>query len=388
MSRNFLDFTLRLLLLYKRRNLFIFMLLSVVIFLAASVLFVASSIKSELLSANEELPQIILQKRIATKLVPISLDVIPKLVTIDGIEAITPRLWGIYQASNLNTSFSIVGIDRFDYLYTPLLQEGAKMLRSSYKEGEMIVGKGVYEILKSRYYKEYFNFLLQDGTIKRMHIIGVLTSKSALLNSDMMLMPPSDARAILGIPKGYASDLALHIPNKEEVDTIASKLKLLDPSYHIITKEERARRYAKMFDYRGGIFLLLFLIILASLFMIVSERLGALGANERKEIAILKALGWSIRDIIKERFVEAFIIATLAYMFAILLALLYVYPLGAPLLIDLFSGTLDSSRITLSYTLSLSDYLLIFLTIIPLYLAAVILPAWRIATEEIDEVIR
>ena len=388
MNRYFLDFTISSLLIYKKRNFFILFMLTLLIFLSGSLLFIASSLKKELLEASSEIPRIIVQKRVGGRLHDIEISKILELVSIEGVERVVPRVWGLYRFDRLDVSFSIVGVDRFDYDYLQELRGAAKILTKSPQNG-MVVGKGVYEILRKSYYENSFNFLLPKGGMKRLDIVGVFDARNRLLSNDMILLSAENARKILGIRDGYATDLALFVPNPDEVATIASKITLLDPTLDVITKEKIQSGYEKIFDLKGGLFLLLFLMVLVTFFMIVSDRFSALGSQEKKETAILKAIGWSIRDILKEKFFESFFIATSAYFLGISMALFYVFGLQAPLLGEVFTGaSAIRPPLQLSYDVPVSTYLLLFLLTVPLYIAAVIIPVWRIAVSDIDEVIR
>ena len=335
MNRYFLDFTISSLLIHKKRNFFILLMLTLLIFLSSSVFFVSSSLKKELIEAADEVPQIIVQKRVGGRMQDIKTDKILPLVSIEGVERVVPRIWGLYRFDRLGVSFSIVGIDRFDYDYLDELRSAAKLLENDPKNG-MVVGQGVYDALQKSYYKSYFNFLLPSGGIKRVHIVGVFDAKNRLLSNDMILLSTQNAREILGIKKEYATDLALYVPNPDEVATIAAKIRLLDPTLYVITQEGIKRGYAQMFDLKSGLFLLLFIMALLTFFMIVSDRLSAVGSQEKKEIAILKAIGWSVRDVLREKFLESFFIASMAYFLGIALSLIYVFGLHAPLLADLF----------------------------------------------------
>ena len=363
-------------------------MLTLLIFLSSSVLFISSSLKKEMIEAADKVPQIIVQKRVGGRMQNIKTDKILPLVSIEGVERVVPRIWGLYRFDRLGVSFSIVGIDRFDYDYLDELRKAAKILQKDSKNG-MVVGQGVYDALQKSYYQSYFNFLLPDGGIKRVNIVGVFDAKNRLLSNDMILLSTQNAREILGIKKEYATDLALYVPNPDEVATIVAKIELLDPTLDVITQESIKKGYEQMFDLKSGLFLLLFIMALLTFFMIVSDRLSALGSQEKKEIAILKAIGWSVRDVLREKFLESFFIASMAYFLGIALSLVYVFGLHAPLLADLFTGSSAiHPPLELSYHVESSTYLLLFLVTVPVYLAAVIVPAWRVAVSDVDEVIR
>ena len=388
MNLYLVDFAVASLLLQKRKNFFVFFMLFLVVFLAGSFLFTASSLRHMTLHATQTLPEIVVQKKIGGRLYPVNMDYILKIVEIEGVASVTPRVWGTYAFDADGTLMSILGIDRFDYLYIPRLKPLRKSERIMRGSG-VAVGAGVYKVLQDHFYTKEVHFLTPKGKIVSLAIASVLPKSSALFSNDLVVMDVQKAREILGIANDEASDLLVEVPNPEEIDTIAQKIALLSPTLHVRTKEQIRTLYEEMFDYKSGIFLMLFTILLVTLFFLTSERLSGLSHAEKREIAVLKAIGWSIRNIISVKFYEGFFIASMAYISGIAASLGYVYILGAPLLDRLFSG-FSSLRppLDLAFEFDWSILLLLFLITVPVYFAALIVPAWRAAVEDVDEVLR
>ncbi|NPA66621.1 MAG: FtsX-like permease family protein, partial [Epsilonproteobacteria bacterium] len=204
-----------------------------------------------------------------------------------------------------------------------------------------------------------------------------------------IVMDITDAQEILGVAKGYVTDLAVYIPNKEEIDTIATKIQSLAPNVKIITHQQLISKYETLYHYKGGIFLVVFLIALLTFFIVVSDKLSGISSSEQHEIATLKALGWSMQDIIKEKFLESFILSFGAYLFGIIIALWYVYIIQAPLLDQIFEGESGiRPPFALLFHFDVTTFVMIFFITVPVYIASVILPTWRVAAMEIDEVLR
>jgi len=83
------------------------------------------------------------------------------------------------------------------------------------------------------------------------------------------------------------------------------------------------------------------------------------------------------------------IISGFAYIFAVTLAVGYVFGLQAPLLRDLFMGySVLKPPFDLPFVIDGGVLALIFFTTIPIYTASTIIPAWKAATLDADEVIR
>ena len=388
MNRYLLDFALSSLFIAKKKNLFIFFILSLLVFLVSSVVFTDRALRYEIVNAAKEMPDIIVQKRIGGRLENIDLDIIYKLIEIDGVQRAIPRIWGLYRFEKGGVDFAVIGLDGIDYDYVQKLSSVAKLYEQNLSKG-IVVGSGVKKLLEKNYYKDYFNFLLPNAQVEKLNIVGVFTSKSALFSNDVILMSIQNARKIFHIQKGHATDIALFVPNPNEIRNIEQKIQMIDPTLKTISKEAVIGRYESMFDYENGFFFILFLIALFTFFMIVSDRLSALTSGERKEVAILKAIGWSIQDIIKEKFIESFIVASGAYFLGITLSLVYVFIFDAPGLEMVFLGDFSlRPPLNLHYHGELKEYLFVFLMSVSFYLLSVVIPAWRVAVKDVDEVLR
>ncbi len=128
---------------------------------------------------------------------------------------------------------------------------------------------------------------------------------------------------------------------------------------------------------------------LFTFFMIIYDRSSGLSSEEKREIGILRAVGWSIDDILKEKFYEGFIISISAYTMGIILALGFVYILQAPILRGIFEGYSElRTSFNLPFILNVETLALIFFLTVPIYIASTIVPAWRASSLDVDEVIR
>ena len=57
-----------------------------------------------------------------------------------------------------------------------------------------------------------------------------------------------------------------------------------------------------------------------------------ISSSDKKEIGILKAVGWSIKDIIKLKIIENFIVGFMAFIIGVIIAYIFVFILNAPIL--------------------------------------------------------
>ena len=103
-------------------------------------------------------------------------------------------------------------------------------------------------------------------------------------------------------------------------------------------KENLKKEYENMFNYKGGIFLVLFIVVIFTFVLILYQRYSMISSNDKKEIGILKAVGWSIKDIIKLKIFENFIIGFMAFIIGIIISYIFVFILNAPILKNIFIG--------------------------------------------------
>jgi len=373
------------------KSFFTLFIFTVLIFLLSSILFISNSIKTELGLTLKSLPEIIVQKIQAGRHTNIELKRVDKLLEFHGVKSAVPRIWGYYYFERAGVNFSVVGIDAFDKQY----KESFEQITENFdfdelnQDSSMVVGEGVKKVLSDNYYKDYFNFIKPDGELEKITIAATFKSSTSLESNDIIIMPKKMVLKIFGMNEKKATDIILSVANPEEIPTIVEKIKNLYPDTRVITQNDLRVSYQNIFDYKSGMFLALFIVSAFTFFMIVYDKASGLSSEEKKEIGILKAIGWKIDDILKEKFYEAFIISFIAFLSAIILALFFVYTLEAPILRDIFTGY---SRLkpdfSLPFVFDFQTVALLFFLTIPLYIAAIIIPSWKVASMDADEVMR
>lgn len=386
-----IEYALNALFRQKLKNIFIAIVFTVLTFLLSAVFFITNSIKFELGNTLESLPQVIVQEVNGGRHSDIKVDAVDKILSIKGVNDAIARVWGYYYFENVGVNFTILGIDKFESQYEKGLQNVADKfeLEDSKNNSFMVVGEGVKKSMNKNYYKEYFNFIKADGSFKKVYIAGEFKPATKLESNDMIVMSKNSVREILGMPENKATDIVVSIANKNEVKTVVQKIKMLFPNAKVVSKEDMKVSYENIFNYKSGIFLALFVISLFTFFIIIYDKLSGLNSQEKREVGILKALGWRVNDVLKEKFYESFIISLFSYLSGVILALGFVYIFQAPLLRDIFTGYSGlKAEFELPFVFDIQTLFLVFFLSVPVYIAATIIPAWRAATLEADEVIR
>lgn len=384
-----LDFALKSVWRQKQKNIFIVVVFSLLVFIISSIFQISNGLRNEALSTVSSLPEITVQQIENGRMAQINNNKIDELLQIDGISYVNTRIWGYYYFPNKDVYFTIVGIDQFEEQYKSIWKKISSKHNFYDMNNSVIIGSGVSKLLKESYFDSSFNFILKDGKTKHVEILDTFDRDTTLETNDIILMSKTLAYEILDVNKTMATDIVVKVKNINEIGPIATKIKNLYPDCKVTTRDDLKRSYEQMFNYKSGIFLALFVISLFTFFIIIYDRSSTLLSEEKQEIGILKAVGWSTNDILKWKFYESSIISVFSFCFGLILSFLYVYIFKAPLLKDLFLGFSNMKPdFNLPFVLNLELIIIIFLICVPIYIAATIFPSWRASLREADEVLR
>ena len=365
------------LLLHKQKTKYIsiFILATLTIFLLSTVIFIKSSLQNEILKTLESHNDFIIQREFGGRIFDIENQLEDRLKNIYGVKNITKRVYGRYKFLSEDVYFTIIGVD-FSNLNKELKNLGLQNISND----EMIVGFEVDNLLKKYKYTNYYDFFLPNKEIKKVKIAKVLEKESNIISSDIIILDINLARDILGINRDFSTNIAFDVPNELERTNIKQKLQRLDLDLNIIQKEDILKKYETIFNYKGGVFLILYLVVLFAFIMILYQRYSQVSINERKQIAIFKAIGYSVRDIIKIKMSENFVVAFVSYIFGVLLAYFFVFILNAPILKNIF---IDFSNIKNDFIIypyiEFSTFVTLFLFFMVLFLSSVLIPVWKIS---------
>lgn len=365
------------LLLHKQKTKYIsiFILATLTIFLLSTVIFIKSSLQNEILKTLESHNDFIIQKEFGGRIFDIENQLEDRLKNIYGVKNITKRVYGRYKFLSEDVYFTIIGVD-----FSNLNKELKNLGLQNISKDEMIVGFEVDNLLKKYKYTNYYDFFLPNKEIKKVKIAKVLEKESNIISSDIIILDINLARDILGINRDFSTNIAFDVPNELERANIKQKLQRLDLDLNIIQKEDILKKYETIFNYKGGVFLILYLVVLFAFIMILYQRYSQVSINERKQIAIFKAIGYSVRDIIKIKMSENFVVAFVSYLIGVLLAYFFVFILNAPILKNIF---IDFSNIKNDFIIypyiEFSTFVTLFLFFMVLFLSSVLIPVWKIS---------
>lgn len=370
-QRHITDFTLSSLWRRKGKNALLVLVYIGVIFLLASVILFTNSLKYEARQVLQDAPDLIVQRMMGGRQDVIPIQYAEKIKTITGVAAAMPRLWGYYYDP-------VTGAN-----YTVMVPADAPP-----EAGRIDVGAGVSRVLKA-WEDDSIEFRNSAGGLMSLTIARTLAPETELVSADLILMSEKDFRSLFGMPAGVATDIAVRVTNPKERSTAAVKVAGLFPETRQILKEEILRTYEAAFDWRSGMMIVILTASLLAFLILAWDKASGLGPEERREIGILKAIGWETSDIILMKFWEGLIISLSALLAGFVLAYAHVYFASA----FIFESALKGWSVLyprFNLTPAVDPYALVvvfFLTVVP-YTVMTIVPAWRAATVDPDSMMR
>jgi ABC-type lipoprotein release transport system permease subunit len=370
-QRNILDFTISSLLRRKGKNIALVAAYTLVVFILSSIIFLTYSLKREAQIILKETPEIIVQRSMAGRHELVPTAYLEEIRKIPGVSAVQSRLWGYYYDRQVGANYTVIAPEGF-----------------TLGPGNIIIGEGVARTrLLSR--GDQLEFKAFDGLLFALTIRSMISAESELVTSDLVLMPEQDFRRLFGTPSRYATDLVVQVRNAKEVSTVAMKIGRILPDTRVILREEILQTYETVFSWRGGLLLVIFGGAFLAFVIFACDKASGLSEEERKEIGILKAIGWETSDILLMKFWEGQIISLSSFLVGVLLGYVHVFFASSTLFAPVLKGwaTLYPQFRLIPFIDSAQIAALLFMTVIP-YTVATIIPSWRAATLDPDSVMR
>jgi ABC-type lipoprotein release transport system permease subunit len=170
---------------------------------------------------------------------------------------------------------------------------------------------------------------------------------------------------------------------------VATKLSLQFPDSRPILRDEILRTYEAIFNWREGIILALASLAILAFAIFAWEKASGLSAEEKREIGILKAIGWETGDVIKMKFWEGALVSLAAFLIGYVAAYLHVFRFSSALFTPVLKGwAVLYPRFELNPVIDgFQVATLFFFTVFP-YAAATLVPIWRAAITDPDSVMR
>ncbi len=384
----FFNFLFLLLSKHKSKHIAIFIISILIVFLISSVLFISNNLKKEIFFTLNNQSDFVIQKTNNGKVFDTPISWIEDFSSINGLNNLQQRVYGQYYFMPENVYFTIVGVDLFEENTNKNINDLLKTLNISnfLQNDSMIIGNGIKKIFDKYHYFDSYDFKLLDKNTINIKIFKDLPKEANLVANDLIIMDINLAKKILNIDKENSTDIVLNVPNDLEKQNIKEQLILKHSNIRILQKENLKKEYENMFNYKGGIFLVLFIVVIFTFILILYQRYSMISSSDKKEIGILKAVGWSIKDIIKLKIIENFIVGFMAFIIGVIIAYIFVFILNAPILKNIFIGFSNvQNDFILNANIEFTTLITLFLFFIIPFLSAVLIPVWKIAVIDANE---
>lgn len=378
----FFNFLFLLLSKHKSKHIAIFIISILIVFLTSSILFLKNSLQKEVNSTLENQSDFVIQKINSGKTQNIPTSWIDDFISINGVTSVQQRVYGLYYFMPENIYFTIIGIDFFEETTNKNIKELLNILNISdfLETNSMIIGNGVKKIFDKYHYFDFYDFKLQNNNLETIKIFKDLPKEANIVANDLIIMDINLAKQILNINEDEATDIILNVPNNLERQNVKEQILLEHSNIRVLQKDELKKMYENMFNYKGGIFLILFIVVLFTFILILYQRYSMISSTDKREIGILKAVGWSIKDIIKLKIMENFIVGFMAFIIGVILAYIFIFILNAPILKNIFIGFSNiQNDFIISSNIEISSLITLFLFFMIPFLSAVLIPVWKVA---------
>lgn len=356
--------------------------------LVAAVVFLLDALRAETERTREAAPELVVSRLVGGRPALVDAAAAGRLAAVPGVRAARARVWGYVFVPALPGNVTVIGRAPG----APALDVAAGTLAEGREPGadahEMLVGAGVARALGVRVGDRLALPSLAGPPIA-LRVVGAFTSASDLYTADVVVCDDADARALLGLGPAEATDVAVELSNPAEARVVAREAQLLVRGARVVERDQMARIQHLAYGRRAGLVLAACLPALLALFALAWDRVSGLGPAERREVAILKAVGWSTADVLKEKLLEALLLGSVAVALGLGLAYVWDFVLGAPGLRPALVGwTTLYPEAALTPAVDAGTVAAVGLAVLGPFALLSVVPAWNAARTDPLDVLR
>lgn len=353
--------------------------------LLSAVVFLTEALRAEAARARDAAPDLVVQRLVGGRPALIDPAVAATLGPVPGVRAARPRVWGYLFLASLQGNVTVVGAGDAGAPWASAgvaVTDGRALAPG--ERGACVLGARLAEALGVRV-GDRVAFPAPGGDEHAagpaLRVAGLFSSPVALWTSDVALVHDADARALLGLPEGSVTDVALYLTNPDESAVVARKALAAVPGGRVLERRLLERVHVLSYGRRAGFVLGASLPALVALLALAWDRLAGLGPAERREIAVLKASGWSTAHVVAAKLYEALLVGACASALGLWGGYLWAFALGAPGLREVLAGwSVLYPETHLTPAVDGGQLLGLLALVTAPYMALSVGPAWRAAT--------
>ena len=298
------------------------------------------------------------------------------------IKSIYPVIWSEGIIKTLGEIHQSKGIIMKGIEWKNLPSLGVKV---KYKGKGIIAGKGLLKRLGVREGEKVF-LLTPELKGEILPVSGIFETGMYQFDSSLIILPIGKAQKLLDM-RGEVSGIEIKLYNPMKVDEVKREIrKILPPGYEILTWKETEKTFFKALHMEKiTMFTILILILLVASLGITSSLILKV-TEKRKDVGILRALGFTPREIGKVFLYQGIIIGFIGGIIGEGIAYLVEYLIKYHNLISLPSEVYSISYLPCK----IEPLMFIYMMLFSLFLSFIstILPAYRASHIEVSQVLR
>lgn len=379
---------------YYQKTIALLLPLCLAMGLASAMMFVKDGLKKDALISTRSLPDITLQRLLGGRLERLDKASMSRVSSLPGVKRVIPRVWGYFplELGGKPFVYTLVGIK-------PSLQN-AETMGLSIASGRFLMpeddNEAVNEAVIGTALARSLGVKVGEGIVLRdalghqyaFTVVGLFAPSVQIYAADMLVTTIDAARGFLGYGQDEMSDALVYLEEAGLQDLVAKAIASVDPGFRVLTRDTLTDATKQAYSSRAGILSLVWLVLLMTAALVAWAQLSSISLEQRKEVGILRSIGWGVGDIIELKLLESLWIGIMATTSGLFLGAGYLLT-GAPLIKRYFIGW---SSVFPEFPLPVhvepeSLGLLFFTGIFPLIFASV-LPSWVASSKEVDECLR
>ena len=360
--------------------------------------FIREGLITDIIVSLEEGPDLIVQRLIGGRQTTVPVHWKDNVSQTTGVNLATTRVWG-YTDVGSGTLFTIMGVNATEYgsvvgtTGTDILENGRFLGEQDVEK--IVIGKGIVDMMAASAARitievgSLLSLISYNGSLIEFEIIGIFNTDSNVFSYDMILTDQNSARRLLGIDNSSCTDIAVWVIQGAYLNDVAFRLDTTLAEARVLTRDAILDTMQMTYGERAGVIALLWAMMLATV-VLLAFTVSSAGSDEtRREVGLLKALGFDTVDILEVRMVESVVLGVLGASLGISFAIIFDFVLGAPILSGFLLGwNVQIMNAGLPLAISIPTIFVVYsVAIIPILVASVV-PAWRNAITEPDVVLR
>ncbi len=396
---NLSDYALGNVLKHGTRSIAIIILIMMPATMLYSIEFIRAGVEHDVSLSLSEGPDIIVQRTVAGRQMLVPHSWVSTVREVSGVRHATGRVWG-YIEIGTGGLFTVIGVNVTEYasiggtIGTEIVGDG-RFLQTNSTTREMVIGQGIIDLMSSAVTPvqvgvgSIIHLIAYDDSLLEFRIVGVFRSTSKILSYDTILTDISSARELFGVDNDSYTDIAVWTHWAFDTNSVALAIETTIVGARVLTNAGIQTACLKTYGTRAGIVAIIWAFLMLSSVLLVLFVASVTSEETRREVGILKALGFSTPDVLEIRLIESLTLALVGASMGLSAAIIFDYVLCAPFIANYLLGW-SMPLLNGGIPLSIEPWTIIMVYAVATVsiLVATVIPAWRNSMLEPEEVLR